>query len=199
MAEEDLFIQEISDELKAERLQQWWSRFGSWVVMACVALVLGTIGYQYHLSSLTKANESVTSALFSSDILLERNQYAEAAKTLLTPTDAASAVTLLAKLKAANALEKSGDAKAAEKIFAEVAAETSQPALSGYAQLRLGKAAEVASDNAYANLATELKAADLFAAGNKAEAQKLLESLLADENISPASQQRVSELLAAFQ
>jgi hypothetical protein len=197
MAEEDIFIQEVSDELKAERLREWWQRFGSWVAAACVALILATIGYQYHTNSLQQANESVTSLLSSTREMIDRKQYEAAAKSLLALPDNAGDITLLARIKAADALTKAGKAAEAKAQWEAIAANKTQPALANYAQLRLGQT-NLAPEAPYSALAIEMQAVNLFHQGNKTEAQKLLTSLIESPETPPATRDRVSELLAAF-
>lgn len=198
MAEEDIFIQEVSAELKAEQLRDWWQRFGSWVAAACVALILATIGYQYQQNNLQQANETVTSLLSSTNEMIDRKQYQEAAKTLLALPDNAGDVALLARIKAADALEKAGKAVEAKTEFKAVSASKTQPALANYAQLRLGQT-NLAPEAPYSALAIEMQAVDLFGQGKKEEAQNLLQSLMESPEIPPATRDRVNELLAAFQ
>jgi hypothetical protein len=199
MAEEDLFIQEVSDELKAERLRQWWQRFGSWVAVGCVGLILATIGYQYRINSQREASEATTSILLGSDDILQRKQYDSAAKTLLDFPKDAGTVALLARLKAADALQKSGKEAEAKTHYEAIAATQTQPALANYAQLRLGEFAETKADAPYAALANELQAVTLYQQGKKAEAQTLLTALINSPETPPTTRTRLNELRAALQ
>ena len=68
MAENNtLLIQEIDEEVRAERMRAWWQRFGSWVVGGCVLAVLATVGYQFDKNKHIEANQQVTSVLLSSN------------------------------------------------------------------------------------------------------------------------------------
>lgn len=199
MAEEDFLLQEVSDELKAERLRRWWQRFGSVVAVCCIGLVVATIGYQYHINSVNTANESTTSLLLGSDELLQRKQYDSAAEKLLALPEGTKDVALLARLKAADALEKSGKHKEAQREYRIIASVKHQPAFANYAQLRLGQADQIAPEAPYAALANELQAVELYHQGKKEAAQKLLASLANSPETPAATRNRVNELIAAFQ
>ncbi len=199
MAAEDLLFQEIDEELKVERLRLWWQRFGSWVVGCCVLAVLGTVAYQYDKNQRMEANQQVTASLLSSNEVLDRGQYESAAKSLLELPEKAGEVALLARLKAAHALEKAGKHQAANVQYEAVMKTPQQPALSAYATLQLGQFDAIKPDAPFAPLAQEIQAIELFSAGKKAEAQKLLEALVADPESSATRRNRANELLAAFQ
>lgn len=199
MAEkEDLLIQEVNEELNAERLRQWWERFGSWVVTLCLVLIVATSGYVFWKNQRHAANEEVTSILLDTDEAIDRKQYSVAAEQLLTLPDHAGAVSLLARLKAAAVLESAGETDKANAQYKIVATAADQPALAGYARLRLGDTAAHDKDP-YRSLATELQAVTLYKDGKKAEARKLLQDLLADPQTFPSARARVEEILAAFQ
>ena len=199
MAEEDLFLQEVTDEVKAERLRQWWQRFGSWVGVGCAALVLGTIAYQYHTNSVQEANEDVTSRLLSTTESATQPPHDSTIDTLSRLPENAGAVTLLARLKAGDAMQQAGKAEAAKHEFATVAKHTEHPALANYAQLRLGEFDKVKPDAPYAALANELRALELHSQGKKEEARKLLQSLADSPETPPQARNRARELIAAFQ
>ncbi len=198
MAEkEDFLIQEINEELNAERLRQLWERFGSWVVALCILLVLGTSGYVFWKNQRQDANETVTATLLSTNEAIDRKQYGTAASQLLALPDHAGSVALLARLKAANAFEQDGNAAKAKEQFEIVAGDKKEPALAGYAQLRLKN--YEAENPSYAPLAKELHAIALYSEGKKKEARKLLKELLDDVSTPRTAHARAEELLAAFQ
>jgi hypothetical protein len=200
MAEENTFIQEVTEELKAEKLSQFWQNFGSWIMGGCVIAIGATAAYQYHLSQVTAKNQAITSTLLASDTLLERKQAATAVEKLQAVSEAnnAGGVALLAKLKAADILHSEGNDLAAHKIYGQVAANTQEPTLAEYALLRLQQQADVKPDAAYSPLAQELQAIALYREGKKQEASALLTTLLERKNTLPATQQRLKELQAAF-
>lgn len=199
MAEpQDLLIQEINDEIKAERLLKWWQRFGSFVVALCALLVLATGGYVYWKNLRQEANQTVTATLLDTNEALDRKQYDTAAGQLTGVDNKAGSVALLARLKAASAYEQAGEAEKAKAEYAAVAGAAKQePALAAYARLRRNNY-DAGAEAPFAPLTAELKAIQLFETGKKKEAQEALQALLNDPALPRTARGRVEELLAAF-
>ena len=74
---DDVLIREVDDELRAEKLQAWWQRFGSMLVGACVVIVIATIAYQ--IASSYKSSSSSTSTFSLLKVVCSRYSYSKAA------------------------------------------------------------------------------------------------------------------------
>lgn len=202
MAEEtnNLLLQEIDDELKAERLRQWWQRFGSWVVGLCVVAVAITVAYQYQRNQRLAADQQVTSVLISSNDLLDRGQPQQAAEILSKSPGEAGAVRVLAKLKAAQAYRQSGEKAKSDALYQEVTAQQEAPVLAAYAALQLGQTEQAVKEGAALQpLAQELRAVQLYHSGKTEEARSLLEALRQNPALPLSARNRIAELLAAIQ
>ena len=78
----DMMAREIDEELRRERLLQLWDKYGTYVVAAAVALVVGVIGYQYYQSRRAAANEAASIQYIIALRDLAFNKNAEAQKAL---------------------------------------------------------------------------------------------------------------------
>ena len=120
----DIF-QEVDEEVRRERLNKLWQRYGSFVIAACVLVIAGVAawrGYEYWLTK--KAGES--GAAFEAAVTLAeagKHQEAEAAFAKLA-ADGTAGYRVLARLREAAELAQT-DRKAAVKAYDEITADKS--------------------------------------------------------------------------
>jgi hypothetical protein len=199
MAENNtLLFQEIDEEVRAERLRQWWQRFGSWIVGICVLAVLATIGYQYDRNRKLEANQQVTSALLASAEKLERMQYESAAAMLeKTPANAGN-VQYIAQLRAAQANEMAGKSEKSKAQYGKLAEDKKAGLIASFAALQTGRYEAISEADAFSPLARELQAITLYQQGKTQEAQALLKQLEAETTLTPSARSRIAELRLAL-
>ncbi len=145
---EDALIREVNDEMREERIAQFWQRYGVYVVGAAILLVIAVAGYQGWLKydTSTRTHEAAT---FSTATALARAGNLKAATQALEKleSDASSGYRVLAQFEHAAMLAKKGDAKGAAKLYKTIAYDTSSNiALSDLANI-LGAAVEVNAGN----------------------------------------------------
>ena len=56
----DMMAREIDEELRRERFLQLWDKYGTYVLAAAVAVVVGVMGYQYYESRRAAASEAAS-------------------------------------------------------------------------------------------------------------------------------------------
>ncbi|MYK59992.1 MAG: tetratricopeptide repeat protein, partial [Rhodospirillaceae bacterium] len=120
--EEELFIQEVNEELKQERYLQTWKKYGQYIV-GCALLAVGSVaGWQWYKDSIRSAQESQSVEFASAAALAAGGKSGEAGKILdklARETDGGYAV--LARLKQAALVGKSGDSKSAATLYLQLA------------------------------------------------------------------------------
>jgi hypothetical protein len=192
----DLFVREVDDELRQDKLKSVWRRFGAILISVAVAIVMAVAAWTgYTTWSTNRANASGDRFLAALD--LARSGNADEALKGLTAleADGTGAYPLLARFRAAT-LVAAKDPKAAIAAFDAVAADTSvaEP-LRNIAKIRAayllvdtGTYAEVAAraealsadGNPMRYSALEAMGLSAYKAGDAANAQKLFETITAD-------------------
>ena len=192
----DLFVREVDDELRQDKLKSVWRRFGTILISGAVAIVLGVAAWTgYTQWSDSKANASGDRFLSALDAARAGNSD-EALKGLTAlEADGTGAYPLLARFRSAT-LTAAKDPKAAVAAFDAVAADSSvaEP-LRDIATLRAayllvdhGTYAEVAQraealsadGNPMRYSALEALGLSAYKTGDNANAQKLFETITAD-------------------
>ena len=189
---DDLLIREVDDELRAEKLQHWWQRFGSLLVGACVVVVLATVAYQLASSYRNSKAEERASILLEATELAEKGQKNTAIETLKPLAEKDGGAAFVARLKQANF----ADEKEAQKHYTALA-ETAKtfPAIENLAQLQTGQWEAIGEGEPFSPLALEQKALNLIAKGEKKEAQEILLTLMGRADVPSSQKRRLNELL----
>ncbi len=154
---DDSFIREVNEEIRKDRAQALWDRFGPLALGLAVLIVLGTalyVAYDAWISN--RANQSGDN--FSQALALAnegKNDEALGALAALEK-DGYGAYPILARMRAATVLEAKGDFKGSVAGFDAVAADSAIPmSIRDMANLR---AALVLVDNGtYAEVATRVE------------------------------------------
>lgn len=214
MAEErDSLLREVDEELRRERMEKLWQRYGHLFIGTALLVPLAVFGYQWlEGRRITAANEA--GAKFEAAMVLSEQDKAEDA--LKAFDDIAKSgpkgYANLAKLHVAGAQAKTGKEAEALATYEALANEAgADPLLKSFAQLqaatlRMGQADFTEMQNRLTPLtgdtspfkisARELLGFAAYKAGNTEEARKLLEPLLIDPAASRAIQDRIKIVMA---
>ncbi len=209
----DEFIREVDEEVRQERYERLWKRYGRFVVAGAVAIVLAAIAGVLWQNYQQQRREADSRA-FIQAITLANQDHAEEAINLLGAlvTDGSAGYALLAKLREAGLLVHSGDVEAAIIVYKRIAEDGSvQQVYRDYAMLmavlneidtidpddadtRL--ASLMADGNAWRFSARELVAIAAMRADRKDRARELLEINADDPQAPQGIRGRAAQLLA---
>ncbi|ESX22573.1 tetratricopeptide repeat protein [Mesorhizobium sp. LSJC264A00] len=212
---DDSFIREVNDEMRREKAQALWDRFGPALLGLAILVVLGTaafVGYRYWDE--TRANRSGDA--FSQALKLANDGKSDEALTALEQLekDGYGAYPLLARMRAATVKADKGDFAAAVTDFDGVAADTAIPqGIRDMARLRAalllvdhGSFADVSSrvealtadNNTLRHTAREALGLAAWKEGKTQDALKLFDQIAADDGAPRNARQRatlMSELI----
>ena len=208
----DLFVREVDEELRQDKLKSVWRRFGAILISAIVGIILAVAAWTgYSTWSINRANASGDRFLAALD-LARAGSTDEALKGLTAlEADGTGAYPLLARFRAAT-LTATKDPKAAVAAFDAVAADSAvaQP-LRDIAKLRAayllvdhGTYAEVAEraetlsadGNPMRYSALEAMGLAAYKAGDFTNAQKLFETITADSAAPDSLSNRAQVMLS---
>lgn len=201
----DIF-DEIDEELKRDRAQVLWAKYGKYVISAAVA-VIAAVALSQGYAAWTKSKIDQSAAAYNA--ALQANGIdAALATTLPSLTDG---YAMLAKFRAAAAKAEAGDLIAAEQAYLALSEDAAidgfyqQAALllsvmnaadgadAGELQTRL--APLTGAPGGWQGLALELSAALDLQAGNRAAAKTKLEQVLALPEIPSDLRQRAARMV----
>jgi hypothetical protein len=211
----DIF-QEVDEEVRRERLQKLWERYGNLVIAACVLIVIGVGGWRgYDWWQNKKAGES-GAAFEAAAALAESGQHQEAeAAFAKLASDGTASYRTLARLREAGELAHT-DKAAAIKAYDAIAADKSAgQVIDDLAKLRAGflmidtaPYADIRSrleplsgaDKTFRYTARELLALSAWKAGDMTAARQWTDMIIADPQAPEATRSRaevLAELIAA--
>jgi hypothetical protein len=211
----DIF-KEVEEDLRREKFEQLWQRYGRWVIALAVVVVVGTAGsvawqrYQQHREA--QLAEQYGAAIALTDPTT--GDLAKADAVLANIADAGGGYGALASLERAAVKAKAGDIDGATKIYDTLAADSGAPsALRDLAKLlkvmRLVDSGDpaalttalaplMAPENPWRFTATELTAILALRSGDQKHATELF-TQLADDQAAPSSlRARAAEMAAAL-
>ncbi|WP_020594072.1 tetratricopeptide repeat protein [Kiloniella laminariae] len=117
----DIF-QEVEEDLKRERVELLWKKYGKWVIAAAVAVVLATAGFQLW-NNYQQTVRSEKSAQFSQAFELSEAGKLDEAKTALAELAASDdGYGTLARFEQARILAEQGDIASAVALWDQIAA-----------------------------------------------------------------------------
>ncbi len=211
MSDTDSFIDEVSEEIRREKLFKTFRKYG-WIGVALVVIVVGGTGYREY----SRAAEKTASETFGSSVLeaLQENDPSARVAQLDTITAPnASAGAMIAMLQAAElASDKDGAGAAAKLEAAAVTADLDQMyrdilnfkrltvAESGIdaGERRMGFEQLATPGNPLRLLAEEQLALLDLAAGDNAAAVNRLSMILEDAELTQGLRQRAGQLMIAM-
>lgn len=119
----DVF-REVDEAVREDRFKTLAKRYGSWVLTAAVAVVVGAVGYQVWQAQETEARQAETHQLLAA-VNMAAQAPAEAAEALSSVAQQAGGErAVFAQLLRAGLLAESGDSDGAVAIYRGLAAET---------------------------------------------------------------------------
>lgn len=207
-------FREIDEELRLEKLQRVWRRYGVLIVALAAGAVLGTAGY-VGWQSYTEAQEKERGRAFTAALEQSAQADAEAALAAFEGlTDGSDAYAALAQLQQAGLELRSGDTAAANALYEALADDAStQAPFRDLAVILLALnsidtadpdaltarlAPLAAPDNPWRYSAQELTALLALRKGDTARAREILTALTADAGAPAGARQRAEELLAGL-
>lgn len=213
--EKDLLLREVDEEVRRERLLQWWKQYGGWVIGLVVLAVTATAAWQYwHWR--TERLLDADSARFETarrELQAEKVTPAEAAKRwqALSQKFSSDVYRSLASIKAAAALSRAGEFEAVEKAWNELAEQAPDERLRYHARLNEASAAlargandrarailepMAVPENPFYHAVLELLGGVALAGGERDEARARWQAIADDPAAPPALRNRVGELIA---
>ncbi len=211
----DIF-QEVDEEVRRERLQKLWQRYGNFIIAGCILIVVGVgawRGYEWWQNK--KAGEA--GVAFENAVMLAqagKHQEAEAAFAKLA-SDGTAGYRTLSRLREAAELA-STDKNAAVKAYDEIAADKSVgPAIAQLAAVRAGYLLVdtapysemrsrlepvTAADKVYRHSARELLALSAWKSGDAGAVKEWTGMIIGDPRSPEGTRSRaevLSELIAA--
>jgi len=210
MADTDSFIEEVSEEVRRDKLFAFFRRWG-WAFGLVVVILVGGAAYnEYRKAQVTRAatdlGDAIIAALDAEDPAARADALAEIA------TEDTGAEMLLTLLLAGQESE-AGDVEAAAARLREVANRTDMPErYRDLAELKAHMLFPLPSAEAlvvldrlsepgapYRALAVEQTAYLMITDGDTEGGMALLEDLLSEAGTTPALQERVRQLMVALQ
>ena len=216
MSNPETFIEEVTEEVRREKLFRLMRKYGWIAVLAVILLVGGAAWKEWRAAQERAAAEAFGDALISALEKLDPARRAEALAALGGEGAVAASGPrhALAELLHAAQLQEAGDAEAARAALRALADDGSLPArYRDLAQLRLvmmagdtmspdqrieALTALAAPGAPYRLLAEEQIALAEIAAGRKDAALKRLQALLQEDLLSAAQRRRTLQLIVAL-
>lgn len=210
--DDDRFVREVNEELRRERMQSAWKKFGPLVIGVAVLIVVAVAGSQFYKfwTESTAARNGDAFAAATAQLEAGNGEAGLAALNDIA-SEGTTEYRALAQLRLGNAAAKDGDADEALALFNEVAGSGGVPDfLRDFATLRAGqilvdtasfeevsaKLTPIAGDgSAYRFSASEGIALAAYKAGNYAQAQQRFEALVSTQGAPRALAQRANIML----
>lgn len=212
MSETDSFIDEVTEEVRRDRLFALFRKYGWIGVVAVLAIVGGAAFNEWQ-----KARAQARAQEFGDALIAALDSPDGAARaTALLAVDAGGNAgrTVVADLLAASEAETAGNHDQAMEIYGRVRSDATAPGLyrdlarikflllggdQGDAAARSAELADLARPGApYRTLAVELQALDALTAGNQDEAVTLLNQIVDDAATPRAQKGRIAQILTAL-
>lgn len=208
MSDSDSFIKEVSEELRRDRMNRLWRRFGPWGIGVAVAAVIaaGAVTWmdQRRQAAAEAAGGALMQAALAGSAQAQASAFAQAAREL------SAGPALIARLSQAAALAEAGDAAAAAEVLDGVAqAGDVDPLyrdLAAFKALTLRAATLTPAERARAFtpfaaesapfrlLALEARAAAMIEAGDLSAARADIAAARTDPMLTPNLRQRLGGL-----
>lgn len=211
----DEFIREVDEEVRQERAQDLWHRYGRYVLGAAVAIVLATAAGVFW-QNYQQQQRTVDSHAFIEAVTLAGQDEPQSALDRLSAlaAEGTPGYALLARLREAGVLAQTGDTEAAVIVYRAIADDgDASPLYRDYARLmavlhevdsiepeeaETQLATLLAGDNAWRFSARELVALAALRAGSNDKARELLEANAQDADAPQGIRARAAQLLATL-
>lgn len=208
----DSFIREVQEELRREQFARLWERYGTYVIVAAVLLVLAVAGYKYWEYDRIATAEASGARYAAAVGLVESGKAGEAQKTFEDlATSAPAGYATLSRLQIAAVAAEAGKTAEAVATYEAMAGGSADALLRDYAALQAAMLSLDTADwtqmqnrlndltndgNAWRAPARELLGLAAYKAGKLDEARKQFERLLGDKATPPSMVERVQLMLS---
>jgi hypothetical protein len=211
----DIF-QEVDEEVRREQLKKLWERYGSYLIAACIAVVIGVGAWRGYEWWQAKQAAQSGAAFEQAVTLAESGKHQEAAAAFAKlSSDGTSGYRVLARLRGAAELART-DRKAAVAAYDAIAADgRAGQVVQDLAAVRAGLLSvdtapyseilqrlepAAAPNRAFRHSAREILALSAWKAGDMSAARRWTEMIISDPQTPPGSRNRaemLSGLIAA--
>lgn len=211
----DQFIDEVNEDLKKEKYEEVWKKYGQFVIGGAVAVLIATGGYSFW-KSWSEEKAATEGTRFDAAIQAIGNESWDDANSQLEAfkNDAGDGYRGLALIRQGEVLQAKGDNAAALAVWETLAADSGVDAVYrdfgllmsvtvnldnmdvNQVKSRLGTLA--GSTSGWRHLAQEQIALAAITAGDKDEATQLLNGLIADADAPQGLKQRAGNYLAVL-
>jgi hypothetical protein len=206
------FFREVDEEIRRDQMKQLWDRYGLWLIIASLVIVLGTAGYRgWQWYSERQAQQA--GQVFYDAVLQARDNPAAAVAALQNLADGGTGYADLASLRLAGAQAENGDIDAALATFDALAGSRSaDPLLRDIARIRAGylmidradvsamqaRIEDLARDGqAFRHSAREILGLTAYRNGDYSQAAGYFDALMADPGL-PADMRQRGETMRAL-
>lgn len=211
--EEELFFQEVDEELKQERYLVVWQRYGKLIIALLVVAVVAVVGYQYWQRDM-RESELAASSQFAEGLRLVADGKTKEAAVIFSvlAKDAPSGYAALSRLQEGAIKAKAGDAAGAAAVYRALSDDEDAPgtlrdvATILWAVTGFGNADAAAvmtklepltgDDSPWRHTAREMWALYAEKAGKKDAARDMFKKLANDAGAPAAIRARSHEMLA---
>jgi hypothetical protein len=211
--QDDGLLREVEEELRRERLEKIWKDYGTYILGAAAAIVVGVLGFKYWESHQLAAAQDTGARYEDALILLNEKKDGSAEKEFeKIAVDGAGGYRALAQLQLAGALAKQGKKAEALSTYETLANSAgADQMLREFAKvqaagLRLGEADFTEMENRLTPLmadnspwrysARELLGLAAYKAGKTVEARTLLTPLFIDQATPQSISERAQVVMA---
>lgn len=208
-------LREIQEDLRRERLEKLWKRYGSVLIAAVLAIVVAVAAYEAWKAWELGQREAQSAAFTAAEALAENDPAAAAEAFSAVADDGAGGFGMLAGFRRAALLTDGGRPEDAAAEYDALASRLDQPlyrdlarlrwvavrlaadpAAAEYARLREALAALSGDTNPWRFSAREIGAGVALQKGDVAQARELLGKLQADVETPQGIRSRAAEMLA---
>ena len=215
---DDSFIREVNEDLRSDRMQFVWRRFGRLIIGFAVLVVLGTAGYVGYRYWATHQAGDNGDRFIAALALADQNKSDEALAALTAiEKDGKGMYPLLASMRAASLQAQKGDTAGAVAAFTAISKQSGVPAvISDAARLRAAfllvetgtyeqvsaLAEELAVPaNAFRHSAREVLGLAAYKAGDFAKAKQWFQAIVSDQqsprNVANRAQMMLDNIAAS--
>lgn len=188
-------LKEFEQDLRRERADRFWQRFGPLMLIASAAVVLATIATVLWQDHKTSQAMRETGALMAAAQRYNAQDYKEALSLLepITKNDD-SAYYGIAMLRKAQAQKAAGDENAAKETYEKLSKK--EGVWAELAGLAAGaKALRLKEPMVFSDTRIEMEAWHLLQQGKKDEAAAKLQSMIEDDKLLASQRERAQEIL----
>jgi len=205
-----IFEREVDEELRQEKLANIWKKYRMLVYTGVVAIILGTIGFEWYQAWQTKIRLAESDRYDNATVMIVQGQTNEAINALeQLAKDGQTGYRYLAQMQVAGILLKEDETEKGLSYLKSLSENTEAPqalqeaALLSYVghQIDTGNAAQLQSilkpilsqpEDAFYGVAVELSALLYIKSNQVDQAKSLLNSALQNTSLEPQTKERLT-------